>query len=173
MIRSIKVIYKAAIALPFTPKQKYSRVVYIPKVGKDDYSIAKSFRPISLMNYLLKGLESLSLSLSLSDTALEDHLLHIKPHGFQKGKSTEIAISITVNIIEKHILNGEHCMGAFLDIQAAFNLIALEHIKVALLKHGCHMVDWYYKTTHTQKSGNNIRISSGWCLQGQILDNSF
>ena len=35
----------------------------------------------------------------------------------------------------------------FLDIQSAFDLISPEHIKSALLKHGCHpdMVDWYYE----------------------------
>ena len=38
-------------------------------------------------------------------------------------------------------------MSVFLDIQAAFDSIKPEHIKNALLKHGCHpdMVDWYYE----------------------------
>ena len=85
MITSVKMIYKASIALHFTPtKWKSSKVVYIPKVGKDDYAIAKSYRPISLMNYLLKGLERLSVW--VADTALEYNPLHIKQHGF---KSTE------------------------------------------------------------------------------------
>ena len=45
-------IYKASIALHFAPtKWKSSKVVYIPKVGKDDYAQAKSCRPISLINY--------------------------------------------------------------------------------------------------------------------------
>ena len=65
----------------------------VPKVGKDDYNIAKSYRPISLMNYLLKGLERLSVW--VADTALDDNPLHIKQHGFQKGKSTETAISVS------------------------------------------------------------------------------
>ena len=52
----------------------------IPKVGKEDYALAKSYRPISLMNYLLKGLEWLSVW--VADTALEDNPLHIKQHGF-------------------------------------------------------------------------------------------
>ena len=56
MITSIKMIDKASIALHFTPtKWKSPKVVYIPKIGKDDYALAKSYRPISLMNYLLKG----------------------------------------------------------------------------------------------------------------------
>ena len=70
-------------------------MVYIPKMGKDNYSIAKSCRPISLMNYLLKGLEKLSVW--TADEALVDHPLHIKQHGFQKGNSTETAISNTIN----------------------------------------------------------------------------
>ena len=148
MITSIKIIYKAAIALHFTPtKWKSSKVVYIPKVGKDDYAQAKSYRPISLMNYLLKGLERLSVW--VADTALEENPLHIKQHGFQKGKSTETAISNTIHRIEKHILNGEHCMGVFLDIQAAFDSIKPEHIKNALLKHGCHPVSYTHLTLPT------------------------
>ena len=65
----------------------------------------------------------------------------------QKGKDTESAISNTVHKIEKHILNGEHCIGVFLSIQAAFDSITLDHINRALLKHGCHpdVVDWYYE----------------------------
>ena len=51
---------------------------------KDDYSQAKSYRPISLMNYLLKGLERLSVW--VADTALEDNPLHTKQHGFPKRK---------------------------------------------------------------------------------------
>ena len=88
-------IYKASIALHFTPtKWKSSKVVYIPMVGKDDYALAKSYRPISLMNYLLKGLERLSVWVA-------DNPMHIKQHGFQKGKSTETAISNTIHKIEK------------------------------------------------------------------------
>ena len=97
------------------------------------------------MNYFLKGLEKLAVW--DTDTALEDKPLHTKQHGFQKGKSTETAISNTVNTIEKYIYNGEHCMGVFLDIQAAFDSITPEHIRRALIKHGCHpdMVEWYYE----------------------------
>ena len=53
------------------------------------------------MNYLLKGLERLSVW--VADTALEDNPLKRKQHTFQKGKSTETAISNTINKIEKHI----------------------------------------------------------------------
>ena len=60
----------------------------------------KSFRPISLSNYLLKGLEKLLVE--QMDLALEDHPIHKNLHGLQRGLSTETAISKTVNYIEKH-----------------------------------------------------------------------
>ena len=37
------------------------KAVFIPKPGKSDYTIAKSFRPISLMSFLMKTLERLIL----------------------------------------------------------------------------------------------------------------
>ena len=38
---------------------KIVKTVFIPKPGKDDYNTAKSFRPISLMSFILKTLERL------------------------------------------------------------------------------------------------------------------
>ena len=55
-------------------------------------------------------------------------------------------------------------MGVFLDIQAAFDSIKPEHIKNALLKHGCHpdMVDWYYELiTH----GNLVTTYENFVLE--------
>ena len=60
-------IYKSCIALEFTPKAwKAIKVVYIPKPGKSTYDQPSSFRPISLSNYLLKGLERLCVENGLS-----------------------------------------------------------------------------------------------------------
>ena len=98
----ISFIYKACLKLHYTPRPwKESNVVFIPKQGKASYQEAKSFRPISLSNYLLKGLEKLLVE--QMDLALEDHPIHKNQHGFQRGLSTETAISKTVNYIEKHI----------------------------------------------------------------------
>ena len=45
----------------YTPQiWRQSKVIFIPKLGKDDYSKAKSFRPISLTPFLFKTLERLS-----------------------------------------------------------------------------------------------------------------
>ena len=47
-------IYKACVILQFTPSLwRDTRVIFIPKPGKESYNKAKSFRPISLSNYCL------------------------------------------------------------------------------------------------------------------------
>ena len=54
----LETLYKICIILGYTPtKWKECKVVFIPKPGKDTYDLAKSWRPISLTNYLLKTME--------------------------------------------------------------------------------------------------------------------
>ena len=144
-LRVLETIYKSSIHLGYTPKAwKQTRVIFISKPGKETYDKPKSFRPISLSNYLLKGLERL-VGWRM-DRALQNHPLHPKQHGFLTGKSTESAISNTVNYIERHIMKKEHCVGVFLDISAAFDSIKPGHVRQALLKHGGdpEMVQWYF-----------------------------
>ena len=51
-------LYKRSLETGRPPKQWLEiKAVFIPKPGKPDYKTAKSFRPISLSSYLLKGME--------------------------------------------------------------------------------------------------------------------
>ena len=101
----IVIVYKACIALEYTPTLwKDAKVIFIPKPGKERYDKAKSFRPISLSNYLLKGLEKLSVWKMEEDMSP----IHTNQHGFQRGKSTESALSKTVNTIEKYLTQGKY-----------------------------------------------------------------
>ena len=53
-------IYKACISLCHTPKVwRETKVIFLPKPGKETYDLPKSYRPISLSNFLLKTLERL------------------------------------------------------------------------------------------------------------------
>ena len=144
-IETLNIIYRACIHLGYTPKEwKRTRVIFISKPGKDEYDAPKSFRPISLSNYFLKGLERL-VGWKM-DQALVHFPIHHKQHGFQNGKSTESAISNTTDYIEKFIMNKQHCVGVFLDISSAFDSIKASHVRRALLDHGGDpdLVQWYY-----------------------------
>ena len=56
IMQYIIIIYKACIALHFTPSSwKNSTIIFIPKPGKATYTDPKSFRPIPQSNYLLKS----------------------------------------------------------------------------------------------------------------------
>ena len=115
----------------------------IPELGKADYTLTNSFRPISLSNYLLKGLERLCCW--KMEEALEQNPIHTRQHGFRCDRSTETAISTMTNYIEKHIFQRKHCVAAFLDISAAFDSIRPEFVRERLLDQGgdAAMVDWY------------------------------
>ena len=142
----LETIYKAMIFMSFTPtKWREVKVIFIPKPGKGIYQVAKDFRPISLTNHMLKGLEKLvvnNVDQTLKTMPISDH-----QQGFRRCRSTETAISNTVNHIEKFNKRNEQCLAVFLDIGAAFNTIKLSHIKKMLLdKEVEHkLVEWYYK----------------------------
>ena len=144
-IDTMALIYKACISLGHTPKAwRETKVVFLLKPGKGSYDIPKSYRPISLSNFLLKTLERLVVWRMEKD--MEDHPIHHLQHGFTKGKCTESAISNTVDLIEQHLFADEHCLGMFLDISLAFDSISIDHIRNTLLEHNGtpDMVEWYH-----------------------------
>jgi ribonuclease HI len=146
LILIVELIYKAMVRLHYTPLEWCkARVVFIPKPGKPDYTSPKAFRPISLTNYLLKGVEKLTRW--KMDEMLALHPIDSHQHGFRKGYSTESAISNTVHTIEKRLLTNQYCLGVFLDIQSAFDSIQPGHIKDKLIEHGCpyDAANWYYE----------------------------
>ena len=139
ILEYINIIYKACIFLHYTPiKWKETKVIFIPKPGKSNYRLAKSFRPISLSNYFLKGLERL-VGWKM-DEALIKYPIHPKQHGFTVGKSTESAISNTVNFIEKYVFKNQYALGIFLDISSAFDSIDPDHIREALMDHDLSLI---------------------------------
>jgi len=83
-----------------------ARVTFLPKPGKDDYTTAKAFRPISLTSFLLKGLEKV-VDRYLRDGPLLDLPIHPRQCAFQAGKSTESALHQLVNRIEKALDAGQ------------------------------------------------------------------
>ena len=62
MIVRLTTLFRACIALGHTPAiWTKSRVVFIPKVNKSDYSEARAWRPITLSSFLVKSVEKLVL----------------------------------------------------------------------------------------------------------------
>ena len=119
-------------------------MIFIPKPGKTSYQIAKDFRPISLTNHMLKGLEKLVVA--NVDQTLESKPISEHQQGFRRCRSTETAISNTINYIENFNKRNDHCLAVFLDIAAAFDTISPNHIRKTLLDKEVNpqLVEWYY-----------------------------
>ena len=138
-------IYMACIKLHYTPLLwQQASVVFLPKPNKPHYVAGKFFRPIVLSNIFLKGLERIFTR--RMDILMKYYPIHPKQHGFLKGRSTESAISNTVDYIEKCLFKGKTCIGIFLDISSAYDSISIEHIKESLYKHGADidLTEWYF-----------------------------
>ena len=94
IIQFITSLYKALVLLEFTPtKWKECKMVFIPKPGKPSYKVAKSWRPISLTNYLLKGLERLC-AWQVDGEALQNPV-HTLQHGFRTDRNTDTCLLYT------------------------------------------------------------------------------
>lgn len=128
MITKLMYMYKASAKLGYIPTcWRKSRVIFIPKQGKDDYANPRSFRPITLSSFFLKALERVWLW-QLEETHLKENPLSNSQHAFRKGYSTESALSNMTEYLEAAIIGKGYAIAAFLDIQGAFDNIPTSSI---------------------------------------------
>ncbi len=114
-------IYKKSIATGTVPARwTQMKVVFIPKSGKSDYAVAKAYRPITLSNFLLKGLERLIQWFILSYHITEPLY---RQHAYTKGRSCDTALSVFINDIEKAVYNSKYVLAVSLDCSGAFDCI--------------------------------------------------
>lgn len=170
-------IFRASIALGYVPTSwRVGRVVFIPKPGRDTYAKAKSFRPISLTSFLMKTLEKL-IDRHIRDEVLRDTPLHRNQHAYQSGKSCELAIHELTNRIENALNSKEIALGAFLDIEGAFDNTSFDSIKRAVEERGVSrpVTNWIDSALRNRKIITSIGRVDGrasvarGCPQGGVL----
>ncbi len=146
MLKKLTAIFKASVLLKYIPTcWRKSRVVYIPKPGKEDYTNVRSFRPISLTSFVLKTLEKV-WGWQLRLTALRENPLGANQHAFRPGYSTESALSNMVEYVEASFIKKGFALGVFLDIQGAFDNVPTQSILQGMRNQGLPstFVDWYH-----------------------------
>ena len=127
-LRRLVDIFKASSLSGYIPKSwRQSKVVFIPKPGKDDYSKARSFRPISLSSFILKTLERV-WGWHLEETFLKIAPLNVNQHAFRRGFSTETALSNMTEYIESAFIKKGFALSVFLDIEGAFDNVSADSI---------------------------------------------
>jgi hypothetical protein len=171
-INHLVTLFRFSISLHYTPWcWRESKVIFIPKQGKDNYNNPKSFRPITLSSFFLKTLERVVLW-EIEDRYLIQNPLSDVQHAFRTGKSTDSALSVVVDKIESGMDN-QHTIGVFLDIQGAFDNISFESAISALVKKGIdvNIIKWYesYITKRLTIYGRVTKQLTRGTPQGGVL----
>uniref|UniRef100_A0A1B6E7F2 Uncharacterized protein n=1 Tax=Clastoptera arizonana TaxID=38151 RepID=A0A1B6E7F2_9HEMI len=121
IIRTVTGVLRGCIAIGYVPASwRITRVSFIPKPGRRSYQTVKDFRPISLTSFLLKTLEKI-VDNYVRDNVLTGCPLHRWQHAYTVGLSTETALHSVVSYIEESLEARETVIGAFVDIEGAFN----------------------------------------------------
>ena len=130
-------LYRKSIEVGTIPESWLeTRVSFIPKPGKSDYTDPKSYRPISLSSFVLKGLEKVILYHVNEEHINKDNFFSKNLYSYREGINTEDALHNLISKIEKAILNGEYAVVLFLDIESAFNTADINSIIKNLSEHG-------------------------------------
>lgn len=129
---ALKQIYRFSLATGFIPNKLLEiRVIFIPKPDKDPYDSPKSYRPISLMSFLLKILEHLICF------HLEDKIEALKhqQYAYRKNRSSIQALNDMISRIERQIRRGRIVWSAFIDVEGAFDKLQFDTITRVLRSH--------------------------------------
>ena len=176
-LKRLTQLYRAMIELSYTPKIWCdSKVIFLPKPGKDNYEEAKSFRPISLLSFFLKAAERLVLW-EMEQNSLKRNPIHRLQYAFKKGFSCETALSELVDEIECNITREKYALAVFLDIAGAFDSLQYNDIISALRSRNASekLIKWYEnfllrRTAFTEIKGHNKSFSLvQGTAQGAIL----
>ncbi len=162
-VEYITLLYQLSLASGELPKSwGEMKVVFIPKAGKADYAIAKAYRPITLSNFLLKGLERIVQWYVLEHVVKDP--LH-RQHAYTKGRSCETALSTFVNDIEKSIYNNGYLLAVSLDCSGAFDCIRYSSAEESMRAKGLpeNIIKWYCqllkcRNIHAEVQGQTGRV---------------
>ena len=142
-IKHLEQVFKAVLRTGYTPRAwRVMKVIFLPKPGKDDYGVAKAYRPITLSNFLLKALERIVqwyINANFVKTPL------YAQHAYTTGLSTETALSSVVDRIEGAILRQSNALVVSLDCSGAFDTIDFNSAMAAMERKAIPrtVVRWY------------------------------
>ena len=169
-------IFRASYTWGYIPSLwRKVNVIFLQKAGRPS-DLAKSYRPVSLTSFLLKTMEKI-MDVHIRGKLEKTFPLHEMQFAFQKGKSTEMALHAITDIIEHTFENQEITLGAFLDIEGAFDNTGFGAIIKALENRNIEEagIKWIHsmlanRIISSTLGGERLTISSTkGCPQGGVL----
>ena len=154
---------------------KVANVVPIFKSGDD--MLFSNYRPVSVLPVFSKVIERLMYN-RLIGFINDNDLLYEYQFGFQKGKSTYMALVILLDKISEALENGECVVGVFLDFSKAFDTVDHDILLMKMKSYGIidTAYDWFKSylcdrvqyVTYNAMQSNRSAITCG-VPQGSIL----
>lgn len=164
----VRNIFKGSLKLGYVAMTwRKSLIAFIPKVGKDDYSDPKSFRPISLMSFILKALEKL-IDKHIRQGPLTLNPLNERQHAYQQGKGTDTALHELTSMVERTLGSNEtnrdrnkrnFGVAIFVDIAGAFDKTRIQVVIDAARGKGIKVwtLAWLENLLSNRVIASNIR----------------
>lgn len=137
-------LFRASLRLKTFPQVwKHSLTVALRKPGRADYTLAKSYRPIALLDTMGKLLSS-CVTVYLSRLAEKHNLLPPHHFGGRPGRSTSDALFMVTSYIKDQWRKGNVVGGLFLDIKSAFPSVNVQRLVDDLQAKGLPtpLTDW-------------------------------
>lgn len=119
-------LFNACARQAYHPRlYRLANTLVLRKPGKKDYTEAKAYRPIALLDTVGKALESI-IATRLSKLAEEHNMLPACQMGARRGRSTETALELLVEQIHTVWGEGNNHVASILslDISGAFNNVS-------------------------------------------------
>ena len=107
----------------FPENLKNALVIPIYKSG--DKTLPQNYRPISLISNISKIIERV-LHKRIYDFLESEKLISKTQFGFRKGHSTEHAVIYFMDYVTKHLENGKHIIGLYLDTKKRLTALIIE-----------------------------------------------
>jgi ribonuclease HI len=160
VLDTISRIYNACIRLGTNPTHfQKSITVVLRKAGKRDYQLAKSYRPVALLNTLGKFLEAV-VARRISYAVETYKLLPDTHFGGRKGISVDHAIQSIIGRIRRAWGKGKIASMLLLDVSGAYDNVSHERLLYNLRKRGLGQLAPWVKAFLTSRS-TRIRIPEG------------
>jgi ribonuclease HI len=122
-------LFNGCLTQGYCPQHfRESKTIALRKPGKDDYSVPKAWRPITLLNTLGKLLEAI-IAARLSQAAEAYNLLPASHFGGRKGQSTETAIHALLEVIYSAWEQGKTASMLLMDVAQAYPNVS--HLRLA------------------------------------------
>ena len=122
--RRVEALFRAHIRLGFHPARwKLARGVIIPKPEMNDYSVAKAYRCISLLNCLRKMAEKVAADL-ISRHCESSGGFQLGQYGCKAKRSAAGAVGMAIVQVQEAWSRGVTAGAALMDVAAAFPSVA-------------------------------------------------